>query len=159
MPINTLLLPPYDLPWGSSIYAILSATNIVGESLFSVEGNGAVILTNPDRPVNLQNEPTITKASQIGVSWDEGAANGGSVVIDYYISYATLADTTYTVVPSIVDTAYTITGLSAGVTYKIKVQARNEFDLSDYSIEIDVLAGQIPDTPIAPTTTIQSSNV
>jgi hypothetical protein len=45
--------PPYNLPWGSSIYAKLYATNSYGDSETSEVGNGAVILTNPDAPFDL----------------------------------------------------------------------------------------------------------
>lgn len=39
--IDSLKAEPYGLDWGSSIYAKVSATNIVGTSDFSVPGNGA----------------------------------------------------------------------------------------------------------------------
>jgi hypothetical protein len=39
--------------WGSSIYARIVATNILGSSYVSEEGNGAIILTYPDAPINL----------------------------------------------------------------------------------------------------------
>lgn len=41
----------------------------------------------PDTPLNLANVPAITTAYQIGLTWDEGAYNGGSPVIDYEVSY------------------------------------------------------------------------
>jgi molybdopterin-binding protein len=34
---------PYNLAWGSSIYAKVKATNIMGDSQVSVAGNGALI--------------------------------------------------------------------------------------------------------------------
>jgi hypothetical protein len=74
---------PYNLEWGSSIYARLTATNIKGDSLESIEGNGAVIIRIPDAPINLANIPSITTGSQIGLSWDEGVNNGGTQVLDF----------------------------------------------------------------------------
>ena len=41
----------------------------------------------PDAPVNLVNLPEVTNAFQVGLSWEEGAYNGGSPVIDYTVSY------------------------------------------------------------------------
>ena len=41
----------------------------------------------PDAPRNLVNVPAITTATQIGLSWDIGSANGGTPVIDYSLSY------------------------------------------------------------------------
>jgi hypothetical protein len=48
------------LPWGSDIYATISAINDVGTSLPSIEGNGAKIITNPDAPLNVADDPSIT---------------------------------------------------------------------------------------------------
>jgi hypothetical protein len=41
------------LVWGSSVFASVTATNAYGSSLPSIGGNGAIILTVPDAPVNL----------------------------------------------------------------------------------------------------------
>jgi hypothetical protein len=35
----------------------------------------------------LVNIPSVTKSQQIGLTWNEGAQNGGSAVIDYTITY------------------------------------------------------------------------
>jgi hypothetical protein len=54
IPVTVFRSSPYDLPWGSSIWAKFVATNIYGDSPdFSPEGNGAVITTTPDAPINL----------------------------------------------------------------------------------------------------------
>jgi len=78
---------PYYLIWGSSIYAKVIAKNIIGNSVESLAGNGAIILTYPDVPINLANVPSVTKSSQIGILWNEGTQNGGSSVIDYTITF------------------------------------------------------------------------
>jgi hypothetical protein len=119
--ITDLLASPYDLPWGASVYAKVSAINIVGSSVYSVEGNGGIILTVPDAPLDLESNPAINSATQIGIIWSEGTENGGSTVIDYSISYAPIANTDYTVISSVTTLIYTITGLSAGTEYKVKV--------------------------------------
>jgi hypothetical protein len=51
IPISSLFVKPYALPYGSGIYAKVSAINIVGSSTYSLEGNGAIILTKPDSPI------------------------------------------------------------------------------------------------------------
>lgn len=48
--MSTLLADPYNLPYGSSIYAIITATNAYGSSVASEAGNGAIILTIPSKP-------------------------------------------------------------------------------------------------------------
>ena len=40
----------------------------------------------PDAPINLLNKAEITAAGVIGISWSDGAYDGGSPVIDYKIS-------------------------------------------------------------------------
>lgn len=43
------------------------------------------MLTAADAPVNLADVPTDTNAYQISMTWQEGAADGGTPVIDYRI--------------------------------------------------------------------------
>lgn len=80
-------MAPFHLTWGSSIYAKVVAINTIGNSAESLAGNGAIIMTYPDVPINLANIPSVTKSQQIGLTWNEGAENGGSSVIDYTITY------------------------------------------------------------------------
>ena len=63
------MAPPFSLSCGSSIYAIVMATNVVGNSMQSNPGNGGVITTNPDAPVSLANVATVTSATSIGLIW------------------------------------------------------------------------------------------
>ncbi len=83
VPVAALTTPPFNLPWGSSVFANVLATNIIGSSGASPGGNGAIILITPDSPRNLTNVPSITTATQIGLTWATGSANGGTPVIDY----------------------------------------------------------------------------
>ncbi len=48
---------------------------------------------------------------------------------------------------------YAKTGLSAGTTYKFRVSARNSIGSGTSSTEFSIIAGTIPSTPDAPTTT------
>jgi hypothetical protein len=47
----------------------VKAINIVGESDYSESGNGAIIMTYPDPPINLQDNPGVTNMIQIGLTW------------------------------------------------------------------------------------------
>lgn len=47
-----------------------------------------MIVSSPDAPTNLIEVTSDRTASTLGLSWIEGAFNGGSTVIDYRISYA-----------------------------------------------------------------------
>jgi len=87
IPTATLRAAPFNLPWGSSIFAKVYATNLYGNSLVSEIGNGAIILTKPDAPHTLANVPAQTSASRISFTWIKGPADGGTPVLDYRIWY------------------------------------------------------------------------
>jgi hypothetical protein len=53
VPISVLRAAPFELPWGSSVFAKVMATNIFGNSIPSEAGFGAVIITKPDSPVDI----------------------------------------------------------------------------------------------------------
>jgi hypothetical protein len=76
---------PFNLAWGSSIYAKVSAINVYGTSIESSEGNGAIILTIPDAPIELSGNPDVTSGTLVGLTWAEGVSDGGSAVLDYRI--------------------------------------------------------------------------
>jgi len=50
-------------------------------------GNGAVILTNPDAPINLAEVYSERTATSLGLTWEAGALDGGSSVKDYTVNY------------------------------------------------------------------------
>lgn len=87
VPISVLRSNPFNIAWGGSINAKVSATNVVGTSAYSSNGNGAIILTVTDPPVNLANVVTITSGSQIGLTWAPGVNVGGTPLIDYRLTY------------------------------------------------------------------------
>lgn len=53
VPDTTLVSAPFSLPWGSEVYAKISATNAKGKSSTSNAGNGAIIVNYPDPPINI----------------------------------------------------------------------------------------------------------
>jgi len=105
--------PPFSLPWGSSVYVKLTAKNLYGWSGTSLVGNGAIILTYPDTPLNWAVVLPPVGPTSISFSWTEGLKNGGAPVLDYEISVT--QEITYTVFAAgIVYTNYTATGLILG---------------------------------------------
>lgn len=161
VPIATLTLSPFNLPWGTSVYAIVQARNVIGDSEFSAEGNGSVILVEPDAPVNLVQLLSSSNAFQVGLSWQPGANDGGTPVTSYTVSYDRGNDgaSFVEVQTGILETEYTVTGLTAGLTYQFKVQAQNSFGLSDYSIAKSVYTAQAPDAPVNIVTSAIDSSV
>jgi hypothetical protein len=87
IPSATLNAAPYNIDWGNSVYAKLSAINIYGESSMSLEGNGGIIITKPDPPTNIIEDIAQRTLNSIGFYWEQGASDGGSIVIDFRIYY------------------------------------------------------------------------
>jgi len=63
IPISALKSSPFLLPWGAMVWARITAQNLYGNSIESTEGNGAIILREPDSPVSLANNPSLTTGS------------------------------------------------------------------------------------------------
>ena len=104
---------PYSLNWGDSVFAKVMATNVVGSTTDSSEGNGAIILTYPDQPVSLAEDTATTSATTIKITWSAGSADGGTPVIDYRVSYKLSSDSSYVVLATGVTTLhYTTTALT-----------------------------------------------
>ena len=87
VPIPVLRAAPFNLAWGASVFAKVKATNAVGNSIQSLAGNGAVIITNPDAPLSPAINSALTTATAIGLTWNSGFSNGGTAVIDYRVSW------------------------------------------------------------------------
>jgi len=91
--------------------------------------------------------------NSITFTWSAGDANGGAAVLDYRINYDQATDT-YTVLDTeITETSYTAIGLTAGLTYKFKVEARNSFGYSALSDEVSILCATVPSVPDSLTST------
>jgi hypothetical protein len=150
---------PYSLTWGTSVYAQVVAYNVYGDSLTSVAGNGAIIYTYADAPLDLAETVAARTSSSITFTWSEGADNGGSSVIDYRVSYDDAVGTFVELASNIVATTYTATGLTYGLTYTFRVEARNAFGYSAYSDSIAILCATHPEKPATPTTTVVTNYV
>lgn len=88
LPAQTLNDAPYSLPWGSSVFAKVMATNVYGNSLYSEPGNDGVIVRIPDKPVNLLEDTSHRSKSTLGLTWNDGVENGGLPILDYRINIA-----------------------------------------------------------------------
>lgn len=159
VPITTLRAGAFQLPWGSGIYSKVVAYNLYGDSLESAVGNGAIILTNPDAPVNLAETIASRSATSITFSWEDGAANGGATVLDYRVSTDQSTDTWIILESGITSKQYKASGLTAGKNYKFKVEARNSYGFSAYSTVLTILCAALPSTPVAPVTSVVAADV
>ena len=87
MPFTALRAEPFDIPWGSSIYARVLSVNVVGQSSYSAVGNGAVILSIASAPYNLENDAAVSSQSEIKFDWYEPLETGGTSILDYRVYY------------------------------------------------------------------------
>lgn len=90
-------------------------------------------MTIPDAPLNLANNAAQTDSDQIGLTWDDGAANGGSVIIDYRVTYDSGSGNYVPLATGVYTKNFIATGLSAGTTYAFKIESRNQYGYSGYS--------------------------
>jgi hypothetical protein len=159
--INSELLnqAPFNIAWGSEVFARVSAVNDYGESNFSPVGGGGVIITKPDPPRNIVENLSMRSLNSVGFTWEQGIENGGSLVQDFSIYYdngdgtAELIKTQYTQLNYMIDT------LEPGVTYGFWIKARNQFGFSDPSEVFYILCATVPDPPVAPLTVTVASDV
>lgn len=117
-----LIIAPYNLVKGESIYAKIVATNFYGDSPFSLAGNGAETQLVPDAPINLANNELLTDAFSIALTWEEGPSDGGTAVVDYRL-WVALGDAAFEEMAANVVNKYYSTEftLQAGGNYKFKV--------------------------------------
>ena len=87
--MTTLLAAPWSLATGASVWAQVIAINVMGPSLTSQAGNGAIlrISTVPSSPINLRRDPITTTTTQIGLLWNAGSESGGKPLHDYRVSF------------------------------------------------------------------------
>jgi hypothetical protein len=121
VPSETFVQAPFNLMWGSSVYIKVVAFNIKGMSAESAVGNGALIWTVPDAPLNLRNVPYLTDYDTIGLLWDEASENGGTPVIDYRVSYKFDTEPYVELESNIVLLPYQVHQLTVGTVYTFKV--------------------------------------
>lgn len=69
VPISTFRSTPFELNLLDSVYVKVFATNVKGDSLESLEGNGATIITKPDAPINLLEDLPHRTVSTLGLKW------------------------------------------------------------------------------------------
>lgn len=123
----------------------VTARNQAGYSLpsqiISVTTLPLIIQERPSAPLNLRNVPSITNANQIGLEWDLPLTDGQASIIDYRLSMLTEGESNFNLlVAGVVQRSYTVQSLKQGLTYKFKVEARNEIGFSPTSEEVSILA-------------------
>jgi len=132
--LDVLRAAPFGYKQGEQIVIQVAAANKFGDSLLSEPTNSsyeAIILQEPDAPINLQNDLQITSDSVIKINWQPGKSDGGSVVLDYTVYYDQGTGKFVSLASSIKNTYYqTSVVLKPNTLYKFKVSARNQVGFS-----------------------------
>ena len=153
IPVAVLRAAPFSLDWGDSVFAKVIATNLYGDSLESLEGNGAYITTNPDQPTNLVEDYSQRTKSTLAIDWTAPVFTGGDVIEDYRINYREQGGSYSVLASGLTSLTYTAIGLTAGVTYQFTVESRNSYGYSVVSEELTLLCAFIPEPTASVTTT------
>ncbi|MBL4595425.1 MAG: fibronectin type III domain-containing protein [Robiginitomaculum sp.] len=137
-------------------FRVLSVNNAGSSSPSEVESGKPA--SPPDAPLSLN---TVSKSTEIGLSWNSPGFNGGSDITSYKIEWSidnfasilgdkTIPETTGGVTPSIFDISLTteIESLTNGQLYYFRVFAINSIGTGDSS---DVKTGTPSTTPGTPT--------
>lgn len=85
VPLTKMYVSPFNLILGDHIFAKIVAINSYGNSLPSVPGDGAAVVMLPDAPIGLANNPALTNANQIGITWQTGFSDGGVPILGYLV--------------------------------------------------------------------------
>ena len=115
-------------------------------------------MTYPDAPINLVEDLAQRSATTLGLTWEDGAANGGGEIFAYTINQS-IEGGAYTVLYSVTQKSVVISGLTFGTSYKFKVQAENAFDLSSDSSELELIAATTPVAPEMPSMHVDTDQV
>jgi hypothetical protein len=165
-PISVLLATPYNLFAGSSVYAKVQATNAMWSSIYSTDGNGAVLPLAPDPP----GAPiTVISGTNVVITWAAPAVDGGSPITGYTVlirqsdgvfkTYAGCSGPSVSCTFPISVLLAAPYNLGAGYIGIAKVLATNFVSSSSYSYEGNGALVTAPSVPAAPTTKISGSNV
>lgn len=90
-----LITPPFSLNWGTNVNAKVIATSSFGDSVESSEGNGAVIITSSDYPLDLKDDASLRTKSTLGLTWSPPIFLGGSEILDFRVSMKTAAGSSF----------------------------------------------------------------
>lgn len=135
----------------------VQAVNSVGPSKDS-ESLSVLAARRPDAPTSLADDSVVTKATQIGLTWSDGAYNGGSPITNYQVYFAQASSVDFTLFSTVNTRSATVTGLSSGSQYKFYVKSSNIVGQSLQSTEVTILAAQAPDAPTQLTNAVEITN-
>jgi hypothetical protein len=69
IPTANLNADPFNLAWGSKVYAYVIAFNVYGASGSSAVGGGVVMMTIPNAPINIVENLSARTLTAVGFTW------------------------------------------------------------------------------------------
>ena len=131
------------LAGGTSYFIKVIAKNAFGISPPSVNAVSVAAATVPGKPTAVV---AVSGNTQLAVTWAAPVNNGGSPITDYLVKYSSNSGATWKnfIHPPLTASPLTVTGLTNGTSYVIKVIAKNAIGISLPS------ANSAPATPAIP---------
>lgn len=93
------------------------------------------------------------------MTWSPGNSDQGSAVIDYRVSIAIQGSSFQEIESGILTTSYYFVGLTTGIIYEMKVEARNSVGYSELSDALTLTSAFIPAVPTSVQTAMDGSTV
>jgi hypothetical protein len=87
VPFSALLAAPFSIPYGLELQVRVFAYNSYGDSDSSQIAGNVVLVTYPDPPVNVRENPAFRGPTTIYLEWDHGPSDGGSPITEYDLYY------------------------------------------------------------------------
>ena len=124
---------------GTEYFVRVRANNAAGSSAYA---------TDSATPITVATAPTSLTATagdtEIAVSWSAPSSNGGSAITGYTVQRATNAGGPWTTVATTTSLSRTITGLTNGTEYFVRVRANNAAGSSSWTTSGSVSPISIP---------------
>ena len=137
---------------GRSYEFQVRAANAIGDGAWS-DSMTATPATVPSAP----SAPTLqTGNGQLTASWNEPSANGASIT-HYDLQHRISGS--WTLVENISGTSRTISGLTNGTAYQVRVRAANSAGDGAWSSTATATPGAVPNAPSAPSLTSSSGQI
>ncbi len=144
---------------GTTYQVQVRAGNSVGDGAWSASAS-----EYPSTVPGAPGTPTLTVGDlSLGVSWAAPSSNGGSAVTGYKVGRCSAncgTDTNWTV-KTLTGTgrSTTLTGLTNGTAYQVRVAATNRGGDSAWSTAATATPAKAPDAPSAPTVTVWNKSL
>jgi hypothetical protein len=140
-----------NTPYTFSAYAF----NAIGSGKVSAGVIGKTAIGAPTAPANLTALPG---SSTAGLNWVP-VNNGGSPVTGYSIELFTAAAPRWTTIGAAPSTSFTLTGLTSGTTYLVRVRAVSALGVSNPSSTVSfTTSAGVPDVPTVLTSSAVTSS-